>query len=207
MITVVSAGASTGRDSIRYTPAGQALARAVALKETDLVSTVSWRQSTAHADPAATDDCDGWNPPAAHAVVVGAAARRFVAPGLDVSSEVDVFKSSSSVDLEWLRDVPPAKVVEKCAALGSTGATRVVSVAPLNFPWIPYARHTTAYHMIIGVRRGNLTVLVSVDLAGFAVGRCLIDLVTVGVVGEPGTDLVSEAQVARTLASRAYALN
>jgi hypothetical protein len=177
------------------------------LKATDLVSTVPWRQSTAQADPSGTDHCGGWNPPASHAIVIGAAARRFVAPGLDVSSEVDVFKTSSSVDLEWLREVPPTKVVERCAALGSTKATRIVSVAPLDPPWIPYARHATAYRMIVGVRKGNLTVLVSVDLAGFAVGRCLIDLVTVGVLGESGTDLVSEGQVARALAYRAFALD
>jgi hypothetical protein len=175
---VVSAGASTGHDSIRFTPAGQAMARGVALRETDLESTVPWRPAKAQADPSATDHCGGWNPPASHAVVIGAAARRFVAPGLDVSSEVDILKSSSSVDLE-----------------------------PLNLPWIPYARHTMGYRMIVGVKRANLTVLVTVDLAGFTVGRCLIDLVTVGVLGEPGTDLASEGQVARTLAYRAFSLN
>lgn len=72
-----------------------------------------------------------------------------MAPGLDVSSEVDVFKTSSSVDLEWLREVPPPKVIEKCAALGATDATRVLSVAPLNLRWIPYARHTMGYRMIV----------------------------------------------------------
>jgi hypothetical protein len=197
------ASATAGKNSytVRTTPAGQAAARAVVLRASDVGS--GWKGGPVKPDLSVDPPCANFHPRYSDLVVTGAAATHYLQPGLAVRSDVAILRTPKMVALDWRRTYGTARYIA-CARTNlrklQSKTTHVVALRRLSFPHI--ATYSSAYRATLDVKTKAGTVPVAVDILAFGSGRTEVVMTTTMPLASVPTLAQNELVLARMLASR-----
>jgi hypothetical protein len=192
MVAGICAGvaiAAKGDPQKRPTPADQAKARAVVLRQADLPA-APWKAEQSSGNDSGRPQCRTYHPDFSDLVRTG----RF--SGLEFTAANTIFVSSDAsvyagrdAEAAWSRVVTPklvaciGEVVRK--AFGKPPAARLIASVRRPFPQV--TQRAAAYRVTVGVRSQGQTVRAYVDLVLLKHGRVASDL-TIIRLGQPFPD-------------------
>jgi hypothetical protein len=191
-----------GKEQIKLTAGGQAAAREVVLRRSDLGST-AWRGGAVTPDLSGGPRCATYQPKQSDLVLTGAARSRYARSLVVFDNEVQVLKTRRMVRLDWQRTVLDPRVLP-CARqtllqqLG--GGVKLVSFRIVPFPRLsPYARK---YRAIVSSPTGGSRARVVADIVLVGRSRTEITLSAAAPAAAAGPLALSEVRIARTLLAR-----
>lgn len=205
LAALVSATAATaGGDAytVRMTPDGQVAARAALLTQADLGG--GWEGGPSKPQLSTGLHCRTYHPRLSDLVIVGAASAQYRQPGLQMHSDVQVFRTEKMVALDWRRTAAATRFLACLRATAKNAATtsrlRFVSFRPLRVPAI--GTRTAAYRTIFDARAPEGTIRLAVDIIAFTHGTTELMLTTTMALASAPTLVQNEIVLARTLAAR-----
>ena len=202
-LALAAAAFAAAKQPIRFTPAGQAAARAVVLQRADLGSASGWTGGAKKPDLSSDTHCANFHPKDSDLVLIGAAETDWQHAGLEFDSEAQVLQTPKMVQLDWQRTVLSPHLLpclrETLAKAGGASAA-VVSVARLAFPQV--APYTRAFRTVVEVTSGTQKVRVLIDVVLIGRGRTEVTLTTTAPLAAEAVVRPAELRLARLLASR-----
>jgi hypothetical protein len=201
---VCTTAATAGGDNytVRMTPEGQAAARAAVLTKSDLGG--GWDGGSSKPQLSTGLHCRTYHPRLSDLVIVGAASAQYRQPGLQMHSDVQVFRTEQMVARDWRRTAAASRFMACVRATAKKAAAsarlRFVSFRPLRVPAI--GTRTTAYRTIFDAQAPQGTIRLAVDIIAFTHGRTESMLTTTMALASAPTLVQNEIVLARTLASR-----
>jgi hypothetical protein len=193
------------RAQIRFTPAGQAAAKAAVVRLRDLGSS-GWSGGSLKPDLASGLNCPGYAPEQSDLVVTGAAETAWRRTGLELRSVAQVLKTRAMVARDWRRTVTDPRAVaclRGAVTKGLTSGQRLVSFRRLPFPRL--ATYATAYRALVDVGAGRTHVRALADLVLVGRGRTELTLMIAAPAGAGATIAAADVRLARTLLARVRA--
>jgi len=201
-VAAPAAGAAD-HEQIQLTPAGQAAARAPALKRTDLPKESGWNGGPKKPDLAATISCGKYSPKQSDLVLNGASEALFKHAGLQLESQVDVLATPRMVQLDWQRTVTSPRAL-RCLrsflARPRSAKVAFVSFKPLALPRI--ALLTAAWRVVYAVKGANGVVRVMTDIILAGHGRTEVTLTTTALLASAPVVAPLELQLVARLVGR-----
>jgi hypothetical protein len=197
---VASAG---GRSyTVHMTRDGQAAARAALLTTSDLGS--GWTGGARKPDLFTNLRCSNYHPKLSDLVIVGAASVRYRQPGLEVSSDSQVFRSERMVQKDWRRTAEAPHFVSclRAAARKAANGRKSRFVAFRKLPVPAIGTNTAAFRTIFDVSTKQGKVRLAVDIIGFTRGTTELTLTTTMALASVPTLAANEIVLARTLLTR-----
>ena len=199
---LIAAAATAGQPQRKYTAAGNAAAKAITLKRSDLPA--GWKKTKGGGGGSSSVTCPSFDPDQSDLTTVGHADTAFEdAQGLgNVASIVGIFSTPAQGRTSWTRIVKPpllgcmASFLEGSAANGTT--IKVVSKGPLRLA-VPGKRHA-AYRIVANVTSGNQRAKVYLDLILQGAGPANSVMIVTSVLAAPSAAV--EAKIARAVARR-----
>jgi hypothetical protein len=181
-----AAAVAANAPTIRYTPAGLALARRAVLRLSDLGAASGWTGGSRTPDLTHPPVCADYHPDRAGIVVTGAAESGYAAHaiGIEINSETQVLGSAHMLALSFERTLEPATVVSCMAGVFARSAgshSHVVSAARVSFPKI--TPQVAAFRFLIDVPSGSQLARYLVDFTVVGKGRVELTLTTVAFLG------------------------
>jgi hypothetical protein len=165
---------------MHMTPADQAAARAVMLRQSDVGDPALWESGAETPDVASTVRCGDFHPKISDLVVTGAAAMRFRQPGLVMHSVSEVFGSAKMLDLSWERAASSPHYLSCVGAFSRRSLTpdeRFRSFRRLVVPRI--GTHSEGFRTLVDVTTADGDVPVVIDTVSAASGRTQVSLTTI----------------------------
>jgi hypothetical protein len=190
----------------RFTAADQAAARAAVLTIADFEPGGGWKGGLLkNAKPFTGTDCPGlFEPKQSDLVITGVAKSVFTAPGAEVTSGAQVYRTARMAKLDWDRTVAlPAALtcMRRQAVAASTPGFRLVSLKRAPFPRIG-ERVFRIRSIVDYTPKGGKTVRLLFDHVAFGRGRTGISLsFTIPYAYRAAAD-ATEINLARSLISR-----
>jgi hypothetical protein len=193
----------------RFTAADQAAAKAAVLRSADLGA--GWKgglkKSPKVSGVTSEDECPGlWEPKQSDLVITGLAESKFTAPGAEISSTVQVYKTVRMSKLDWQRTVVHPGVIpclRRKLAPESEPGFRFVSLTRTPFPQIA-GNAAVRFRIVFEVTpdAGGDPVRVLTDGVVFGKGRTGISLSFTLPDGARAATHAAEVRLARLLAGR-----
>jgi hypothetical protein len=200
---VISAVALAGKPRLeqkRLRPADMTLAKATALRASDLSR--GWVRRAAQKPSTELPTCPGVDMDFSRFTITGTASSKFEQQSATVESHVEVFKSRADAahDFRKATTAPVLRCVGRWLRQELTRqipGARMVTSKLVSRPRV--GQQAIHYRIVLEVQSGGGAVRVYVDLLAFQLGRTGVSL-TFGNVGSP---LRGELAVARSIAARA----
>lgn len=165
--------------TVRITPADQAKARSLLLRQSDFG--VGWLGGPIQTSPLSPPDCPGFDPKESDLVVTGHADARYRTAGFELDQDVQVMKDAAAVRTDFARSISPQ--LAKCLAYQLGQLKNVVGVSVARTPFPPTGAVSAVYRAEIQVQtpkgRGRLLS----DYVFFGEGRVEYEFTVIAPIG------------------------
>jgi hypothetical protein len=201
-LLALTAAAVADRETVHYTAAGQAAARAAVLRRADLGSAAGWSGGAKKPTISSTLPCR-YQPKQSDLVLIGAAETTWQNMPVFLDSASQVLKTPAMVRLDWQRTVVAPQMLpclRRSLAKQFGGSAQLVSFARVRFPAIaPYFRK---FRALIDEGSATTKVRVLADVVLVGRGRTEITLTTVAPYSSNRVVSAAELRLAKLLLAR-----
>ena len=197
-----SAG-TVDKEQLHLTAAGQAAARAVVIRKTDLGTAPGWTGGTKKPDESAGPNCTGYDPKQSDLVKIGDAESVWRNGPLELDSEAQVLKTPAMVRLDWKRSVLNSHVLpclRQIFAKSLPATAKLVSTSRFAFPAL--ATYTRAYRFVVDVATSSAKVRMFSDIVLVGRGQTEITLSTTAPYASVQVVQAAEVRLAVVMLSR-----
>jgi hypothetical protein len=167
------------RPQVHHTVLGQAAAKAVMIRRTDLGSAPGWTGGPKKPDNTPDPTCAGYDPKESDLVEIGEAESNWQNGAISFDSESSVMQTPAMVRLDWQRSILDPDLLpclKKAFARELPKTAQIVSLR--RIPVAALATYTRVFRVLIDVKSGTRKVRFFTDLVLLGRGRTEITLTT-----------------------------